>query len=557
MCKYIFVTGGVVSGVGKGISAASIGLLMRMRGERVQIIKFDPYLNVSASLLSPYQHGEVFLCDDGSETDLDLGHYERITGVEVSGNNICTNGSLFSGIFSDETEGKFMGQTVQIVPHVTDKIQDKLLDLGRNSDIVIAEVGGVVGDFESGHFFEAIRQFKQKLGENNFLLVHVAPVLWMETIKELKTKPLQNSVRELQRFGLQPDVLLCRTEKDREIPKKMMEKISHLTSVSPDAIFEAPDVQSVYQVPVCFYDRHIDDFIADRFKLKRNGVRIHKWRELVEKYVGGTDMPEINIGIIGKYAKMPDAYMSLKEAIYHAGAVNSCKVNINWIEAEKLEEYSTFRGLHKYFENMHCVIVPGGFDNRGIEGKIKAIQYVRERKIPFLGICLGLQCAVIEFARNVCGLTKANSEEFTKEEGVDFVVHYIQGQEGLKKKGGTLRLGAYDCNIVKNSAAHNIYKKKSVSERHRHRYEVNSKYISLFADQGLLVSGTNPGSDLVEIMELDRKIHPWFLTCQFHPEFKSRLDSPHPLFENLVSQALEFKNQIIENPDDNKIERKD
>jgi CTP synthase len=553
MCKYIVVSGGVVSGIGKGISAASIGLLMRMRGENVQVIKFDPYLNVSASLLSPFQHGEVFLCDDGSETDLDLGHYERITGIGVSNKNICTNGSLFSGIFTDEVEGKFMGQTVQIVPHVTDKIQDRLTELGENADIVIAEIGGTVGDFESGHFYEAVRQFKQRLGENNFLLVHVAPVLWMDTIKELKTKPLQNSIRELQRFGLQPDMLLCRIDKGREVPKKMLEKISHLTSVPMDAIFDAPDVQSVYQVPVCFYDRHIDDFIADRFKLKRNGVRIHKWRELVERYVGETDMPEVNLGIIGKYAKMPDAYMSLKEAIYHAGVANNVKVNINWIEAEKLEEYTTFRGLHKYFEDMDCVIVPGGFDNRGIEGKIKAIQYVREKKIPFLGICLGLQCAVIEFARNVCSIPKANSEEFIKDAPErdlgDMVVHYVEGQQGLKKKGGTLRLGAYECNLVKNSIAHNIYKKKSVSERHRHRYEVNGKYASAFAERGLLVSGTNPGSELIEIMELDRKIHPFFIGCQFHPEFKSRLDAPHPLFESLIAQAIEYRQNVPVTPE--------
>jgi CTP synthase len=539
MCKYLIVSGGVVSGIGKGISAASIGLLMRMRGERVKIIKFDPYLNLSASLLSPYQHGEVFLCDDGSETDLDLGHYERITGVEVSSKNICTNGSLFQGIFNDEVEGKFMGQTVQIVPHVTDKIQERLIELGQDSDIVIAEIGGTVGDFESGHFFEAIRQFKLRHGDNNVMLVHVAPVLWMNTIQELKTKPLQNSVKELNRFGLQPDMLLCRIDNGREISDKMFDKISNMTSVPRGAIFEAPDVKSVYQVPISFYDRHIDDFIADRFTLKRNGVRIHKWRDLVEKYIDGTNMPEVNLGIIGKYATMPDAYMSLKEAVYHAGVANGVKVNIRWIEAEKLEEYATMRGLNKYFEGIHGVIVPGGFDNRGIEGKIKSIQYVRERKIPFLGICLGLQCAVIEFARNVCNLEKANSQEFANEG--DFVVHYVEGQEGLRKKGGTLRLGAYDCSIAKNTTTHNIYKKKLVSERHRHRYEVNGKYLSQFAQKGFSVSGTNPVSDLVEIMEL--KDHPFFIGCQFHPEFKSRLDSPHPLFESLIAQANVYKSQ--------------
>lgn len=553
MCKYIVISGGVVSGIGKGISAASIGLLMKMRGENVQIIKFDPYLNISASLLSPYQHGEVFLCDDGSETDLDLGHYERITGVDVSSKNICTNGSLFSGIFNDEVEGKFMGQTVQIVPHVTDKIQERLTELGQNADIVIAEIGGTVGDFESGHFYEAVRQFKQRLGESNFLLVHVAPVLWMDTIKELKTKPLQNSIRELQRFGLQPDMLFCRIDKDREIPKKMMEKISHLTSVSMDAIFDAPDVQSVYQVPLCFYDRHVDDFIADRFKLKRNGVRIHKWRELVEKYVGG-DMQEINIGIIGKYANMPDAYMSLKEAIYHAGVSNSCKVNIRWIEAEKLEEYATFRGFHKYFEDIHCVIVPGGFDNRGIEGKIKAIQYVREKKIPFLGICLGLQCAVIEFARNVCGLSKANSEEFVKEkENSDLVVHYVEGQQSLKKKGGTLRLGAYDCEIAKNSLSSLLYGKKNVSERHRHRYEVNDKYVPSLEEKGFKVTGRNPQSKLVEIMEIPN--HPFFVGTQFHGEYKSRLDSPHPLFDGLIKSAIKMQEYSLNDVKNDSITR--
>lgn len=543
MCKFVLITGGVVSGVGKGVSAASLGLLLKLRGERVQVIKFDPYLNLSASLLSPYQHGEVFLCDDGSETDLDLGHYERITGIEVSNKNICTNGSLFSGIFKDEVCGKFMGQTVQIVPHVTDKIQERLLELGAESDIVIAEIGGTVGDFESGHFFEAIRQFKMKLGESNFMIVHVAPVLWMDATKELKTKPLQNSVRELQRFGLQPDILLCRVDKGIEIPKKLMEKISHLTSIPLEAIFEAPQVEAVYQVPVCFYDRHVDDFIADRFKLRRNGVRIHKWRELAEKYVG-SNLPEINLGIIGKYVKMQDAYMSLKEAVYHAGVANDVKINIRWIEAEKLEEYSTLRGLQKYFEDIHAVIVPGGFDNRGIEGKIKAIQYVREKKIPFLGICLGMQTAVIEFARNVCGMAKANSQEFSQQG--DLVVHYVEGQESLKEKGGTLRLGAYECNLTKDSVAYQAYKKKSVSERHRHRYEVNNQYVAELNNKGMVVSGINPDSGLVEIMEYVKEIHPFGLGVQFHPEFKSRLDNPHPLFVYLVKSAIDYKNGFVE-----------
>jgi len=539
MCKYIIVSGGVVSGVGKGISAASIGLLMKMRGERVQVVKFDPYLNVTASLLSPYQHGEVFLCDDGSETDLDLGHYERICGIEVSSKNICTSGALFQEILNDETDGKYMGQTVQIVPHVTDKIQDRLTELGKHADVVIVEIGGTVGDLESGQFYEAVRQFRQKMGEGNLMLVHVAPILWMNTIKEYKTKPLQNSIKDLQRFGLQPDMLLCRVDR-KLVDNKLLDKIAHLTSVPREAVFEAPDVESLYQVPLSFYDRHIDDFIADRFHLRRNGVRIHRWKDLVEKYVGAINLPEVNLGIIGKYASFPDAYMSLKEAIYHAGVANDCRVKIQWIEAEKLEEYTTLRGVAKFFDNIHGVIVPGGFDTRGTEGKIKAIQHVREKKGPFLGICLGLQCAVIEFARNMCALPKANSQEFAKDLE-DPVVHFVEGQESMRKKGGTLRLGAYECNLTKNSLAHAIYKKKSVSERHRHRYEVNGKYVPAMAQNGLLVSGSNPDSELVEIMELDRNRHPFFLGCQFHPEFKSRLDAPHPLFESLIANAITYK----------------
>lgn len=531
LAKYIIVSGGVISGIGKGVSAAAIGLLLRLRGERVQIIKFDPYLNQSASLISPHQHGETWVGDSGAETDLDLGTYYRIAGVEVDGKNICTNGTLFSSLFNDEIEGKFLGQTVQIFPHLTDKIQEKLTDLGKDSDVVIGEIGGTVGDMESGHFFKAVHQLKQKLG-NDLMLIHVAPVLWVETIKELKTKPLQNSVCELQRLGLHPDMLLCRV--DREMPKNMMEKISTLTGVPLEACFEAPDVKSIYQVPICFYDRHVDDFIADRFKLKRNGVRISKWRDLVEKYVS-SNFSEISIAVVGKYVAHQDAYLSLKEAIYHAGVANSVKINIKWIEAEKFEEYSTLRGLNKYFEDVNAIIVPGGFGNRGVEGMIKAVQYAREKKIPFLGICLGLQCAVIEFARNVCGLTKANSQEFATGE-YDAVVHFVEGQEDLKKKSGTLRLGAYDCDLEKDSLSFSLYKKKSISERHRHRYEINSKYVKTLEEKGFKVVGKNPGTNLVEIMELT--YHPFYICTQYHGEYKSRLDQPHPLFCGLIESGI-------------------
>jgi len=533
MSKYIVVSGGVVSGCGKGISAASIGLLLKMRGERVQVIKFDPYLNVSASTLSPYQHGECWVCDDGSETDLDLGHYERITGCEVSFRNICTSGTLYSKLLEEEREGKYLGETIQIVPHITNKIHEILTDLGKEVDIVVCEIGGTVGDLESGQFFEAIRQFKQK-DRDGVLIVHVAPILWLNTIGEFKTKPLQKSIIELQRFGLMPDILLCRV--DRPIPEKILTKISELTGVPKDAVFDAPDVTSVYEVPISFYDRHIDDLIADKFHLRRTGVRIHKYRDLVEKYVHAENISEINIGVIGKYTANVDAYLSLKEAIYHAAIANNVKVNIRWIEASKLEDCGSLRSMAKYFEGIDGVIVPGGFDNRGVEGKIKAVQYAREKKIPFLGICLGLQCAVIEFARNVCEIRNANSQEFKKEDATH-VVHFIEGQEAIKRKSGTLRLGAYECDLVKDTLAYQVYKKKTISERHRHRYEVNEEHIPQIERCGLKVSGRNPGTNLIEIMELDQKTHPFFIGTQAHPEFRSRLTSPSPLFEAFIKAS--------------------
>jgi CTP synthase len=539
MCKFIFVTGGVISGCGKGISAASIGLLLKMRGEKVQIIKFDPYLNISASTLSPYQHGECWVCDDGSETDLDLGHYERITGIEVGSKNICTSGTLFSSIFEEDREGKYLGETIQIHPHVTNKINDTLMNLGKESDIVICEIGGTVGDLESGHFMMAIQQIRQRMGGDNVLVVHVAPILWQNTIGEFKTKPLQKSITELQRFGIQPDILLCRTS--QPVQDKVLAKVSELTGVSREAVFEAPDVSSVYQVPISFYDRHVDDLIADKFHLRRTGVRIHKYRDLVEKYIAATDMPDITVGIIGKYTAVSDAYISLKEAIYHASVSNNTRTNIRWIEASKLEECQTLRGMSKYFEGVDCVIVPGGFDIRGVEGKMKAIQYVREKKIPFLGICLGLQCAVIEFARNVCGIDNANSEEFKKNKEITALVHFIEGQQNIKKKSGTLRLGAYDCELTKDSLAASVYRKRECSERHRHRYEVNSAYADLLSKKGFHVSGTNPQTGLIEIMELDRSLHPYFIGTQAHPEFKSRLGHAAPLFHSLISAAMDKK----------------
>lgn len=547
--KFIIVCGGVISGTGKGISAASLGMLLKSRGHSVQPIKFDPYFNTNAGVLAPREHGEVFLCDDGSETDLDLGHYERIMNIDVSSKNILTSGTLYKEILTEEENGKYLGQTVQVIPHVTDKIQQRLKSLGEIAEIVIAEIGGTVGDLESGPYLEAVRQFKQR-NWDDVLIVLVAPILWIPTIKEFKTKPLQNSVKELQSYGIQPDILLCRI--DREGPPKILDKIANLTNVPREAIFDAPDVKSIYEVPIAFYERHIDDLIADKFHLKRNGCKIHKYRELVEKYMS-SDSPSVNIAIVGKYDNCDEAYLSLKEALYHAGVGNETKVNIKWISAEDLEQAKDMRGVWKHFEDVDGVIVPGGFDGRGVEGKIKAIQYVREKQIPFLGICLGLQCAVIEIARNLCDLEGANSVEFDKATPHP-VIHYIYGQEDLVKKSGTMRLGAYDCRLEKESKIYDLYgKKKFISERHRHRYEVNSDYVEKLAKVGLKVSGMNvrEGKEeediqpyLVEMMELVN--HPYFVCTQAHPEFKSRLASPAPLFAGLIKAALEKKNGTTE-----------
>lgn len=535
--KYIAILGGVISGTGKGISAASIGFLLNLRGHKVQPIKFDPYFNTNAGVLAPREHGEVFLCDDGSETDLDLGHYERIIGGPVSGKNIMTSGTLYKELLAEEEEGKYLGQTVQVIPHLTDKIQARLTELGKEAEIVICEIGGTVGDLESGPYLEAIRQFKQKYW-NDVLIMLVAPILWIPTIKEFKTKPLQNSVKEMQSFGLQPDILLCRI--DREMPNKMLDKIANLTNVPREAVFDAPDVKTIYQVPIEFYNRHIDDLIADKFHLKRNGCRIHKYRELVEKYVDHADMPVVNIGIVGKYDNCDEAYLSLKEAVYHAAVEHEVKAEIKWINAKELEQAKDMRGVWKYFEDVDGVIVPGGFDSSGVEGKIRAIKYVREKKIPFLGICLGLQCAVIEVARSLCGLTGANSIEFDKETPHP-VIHFVEGQEKIRKKSGTMRLGAYDCELVKGSVIQELYKKSTISERHRHRYEVNAAYLPQLEKAQFVVSGVNPDTKLVEMMEFAE--HPFFVATQAHPEFKSRLGSPAPLFNGLIQAAIKSKGE--------------
>lgn len=526
MAKFVFVVGGVYSGTGKGIATASLGMLLKSRNLKVQITKFDPYLNTDAGILAPREHGETFVLEDGKEVDLDLGSYERITGIEMSSKNIYTSGTLYKELIQEQEEGKYLGKSIQIVPHVTDKIQNRLIELGKGNDVVFAEIGGTVGDIESSQFYEAIRQFKQRMGDD-VLIIMVAPILWVSTIEEFKTKPLQNSVKELQRNGLQPDLLLCRV--DRQIPEVVLDKISSLTNVPRENIFDSPDVSSIYQVPIEFYNRHLDDIIVDRFRLKRNVCQIHEYKQLIEN--SNKFDKSINLGIICKYDNL-EAYVSLKEAIYHAKVSLNVGVNIKWISALDVES----EDFDFSKENLDAIIVPGGFDSRGVEGKIKSIKYSRENGVPFLGICLGLQCAVIEVARNV-GSLDANSIEFDKDTP-DPVINYVKGQEDLKKFAGTMRLGSYECVLKKDTIAYESYEKELITERHRHRYEVNSSYEDLLGEFGLIVSGTNPQTGLIEIMELDRKIHPFFVGIQAHPEFKSKLLEPSPLFKNLIKTAV-------------------
>jgi len=539
MAKYLVICGGVYSGSGKGISIASIGFLLSLRGHKVNVIKCDPYLNINAGILNPREHGECFLADDGSETDLDLGSYERIIGCEVGKENIITNGTLLKELMEEQENGEYLGQTVQHVPHVTNKILQRFYKLGEKSDIVLIEIGGTVGDNESHTFFQAVRQLKQN-NHNDVLVGMVAPILWVNTIKEFKTKPLQNAVETISSFGLQPDFLLCRSEKS--VPSKILDKISNLTNIQRDSIFEALDVSTIYQVPIEFYNSHIDDLIIDKFALKRNGIRIHKYKDLVEKYTNNDNLKEITIGIVAKYDNCDEAYLSLKEAIFHAAVHHDVRVNIKWINAMELESSKDTRIFDTKFENVDAIIVPGGFDSKGIEGKIKAINYVRNNKIPFLGICLGLQTSVIEFARNVLGKECANSTEF--DVNCDYpIVHFVSGQESIKKKSGTMRLGAYQCDLTKDTLAFDLYKKKTISERHRHRYEVNNSLISDpdFSNNGLIVSGRHPETQLVEMIELKKDVHPFFIATQAHPEFKSRLQFPAPLFSGLINAAKILK----------------
>jgi CTP synthase len=533
MPKYIFVTGGVVSSLGKGIAASSIGKLLESRGFRVTLIKCDPYINVDAGTMNPYQHGEVYVTDDGAETDLDLGHYERFTNATMSRDNNITTGKIYYAVISKERKGNYLGKTVQIIPHITDEIKNSIrkVSLGKKVDVVIVEIGGTVGDIESLPFLEAVRQLIIEEGKRNAISIHVTLVPYIKSANETKTKPTQHSVGKLREIGIQPDILICRSEKN--LNKEAREKIGLFCNVNRDAVINAPDVESVYEVPVNFVEEKLDYLILDLLEIKSKGQDLVEWRERV---VNRIKFPkgEVKIAVVGKYITLQDAYKSIYEALRHAGIINNVKVDIKQVDLEEISRY----GAEKYLKDVYGVLVPGGFGYRGIEGKIEAVKYARENQIPYFVICLGMQIAVIEFARNACNLKKANSTEFNKKTPHP-VISLLLEQKRIKAKGGTMRLGAYLCRVKRGTASFRAYKKDFTFERHRHRYEFNNKYRKTMEKRGMLFSGIYPPKDLVEIIEL--KNHPWFVACQFHPEFKSKPINAHPLFGEFIKAAVIFK----------------
>ncbi len=531
--KFLFVTGGVVSSLGKGLAAASIGALMEARGLRVSMQKMDPYINVDPGTMSPFQHGEVFVTDDGAETDLDLGHYERYTSARLSRKSNFTTGQVYDSVIRKERRGDYLGGTVQVIPHITNEIKQKILANAKGVDIAIVEVGGTVGDIESLPFLEAIRQFRADRGRENVLYIHLTLVPYIVTAGELKTKPTQHSVKDLREIGIQPDILLCRC--DREIPREMKNKIALFCNVAEEAVITARDVETIYEVPQAFHAQGLDERIVDYLNIWTKEPDLSAWERIVDrvKQPGA----ETTIAIVGKYVGLTESYKSLSEALTHGGIANNCRVNLKYVDSETLERH----GIGESFADVDGILVPGGFGERGSEGKIAAIQYAREHKVPFFGICLGMQMAVVEFSRHVCGLDDAHSSEF-REQAQNPVIHIMEEQKKIKSKGGTMRLGVYPCDLMQGSLARRIYGTDHIDERHRHRFEFNNDYQDKLNACGLVLSGINPASGLVEIVELAE--HPWFLGCQFHPEFKSRPMEPHPLFESFVGACLKQK----ENP---------
>ena len=535
--KYVFITGGVVSSLGKGIASASLGLLLKSRGLRVTIQKFDPYLNVDPGTMNPFQHGEVYVTDDGAETDLDLGHYERFLDINTSRQNNSTTGQIYYEVISKERRGDYLGATVQVIPHITDEIKRRISQIGATGkyDVIITEVGGTVGDIESLPFLEAIRQFTHAIGRRNAMNIHVTLVPYIKSAGELKTKPTQHSVKTLLEIGVQPDILICRTEK--RLTKETREKIALFTNVETGSVIEGRDVDSIYEIPLMFEKEGLDSIVIEKLNLKCGKADLRQWSRIVNRIKNPSD--RVTIGVVGKYTDLADAYKSINESFIHAGAENDVAVDLKWIRAEDLDETN----LDEYLADLSGLLVPGGFGERGVEGKIKAIGYVREHNIPFFGICLGLQCAIIEFARNVCGLKGANSTEFrkTKYNVIDLMID----QRGVKNLGGTMRLGAYPCLVQKRTKAFQAYKKELIYERHRHRYEVNNKFRKRLSEGGMVFSGLAPDNSLVEIIELPS--HPWFVAGQFHPELKSRALNPHPLFRDFVKAAVKYQEEKKQN----------
>ena len=541
--KFIFVTGGVLSSLGKGLAAASLGALLQARGLSVTIQKLDPYINVDPGTMNPFQHGEVFVTDDGAETDLDLGHYERYLDVPMSHKNNTTSGAIYNRVIAKERHGDYLGGTVQVIPHITDEIKAKVLSLAEGDDapdVAIIEIGGTVGDIEGLPFLEAIRQLRSDLGRDNCLNIHLTLVPYLKAAGEHKTKPTQHSVKELLSIGIQPDIILCRCE--QQIPEEMKRKIALFCNVDQDAVFCSVDVENIYQVPLKFYEEGFDQKVAIMLRLPARNAHLEDWEKLVRDCA--TPTGKVSIAIVGKYVDLKEAYKSLHEALVHGGIANRVDVELKYVNSEEVTEQNVAENL----KGCQGILVPGGFGYRGVEGKIEAIRYAREHNIPFFGICLGMQCAVIEFARHVAGMTDANSEEFNPlsahkviylmTEWFDFRTQAVEKRDAGSDKGGTLRLGAYPCKVQPDTKAFAAYQREMVQERHRHRYEFNNAYKEVLGEKGLIFSGTAPDESLVEIVELPN--HPWFVGCQFHPEFKSRPMKAHPLFRDFIAAAKAY-----------------
>jgi CTP synthase len=529
--KYIFITGGVVSGLGKGIAAASIGALLEARGFRITVQKFDPYINVDPGTMSPFQHGEVFVTDDGAETDLDLGHYERFTTMRATRKNNYTTGRIYLKVIEKERRGDYLGKTVQVIPHITDEIKKCIKEVSEGVDVVIVEIGGTVGDIESLPFLEAIRQFRLEAGRGNSINVHLTLVPYIKASDELKTKPTQHSVQTLRQIGIQPDILLCRS--DRAIPEEMKKKIALFCNVEDESVVPAYDVDFIYQVPLAFAREGLDEILLDKLHLPHEEIgSLTKWEEIVRKLRHPEG--EVRIGFVGKYVEFGDSYKSLNEALVHGGIANGVKVSIIYIDSETLEE----EGYHGELASVDGILVGPGFGARGVEGKLRAIRFAREKRIPYFGICLGMQCATIEFARHVAGMVGANSTEFDDEAPYK-VIYKLRDLIGVDALGGTMRLGKYPCKLREGSIAREAYGAELIDERHRHRYEANPEYMPQLEERGFRITGISPDGKFVEIIELEG--HPWFVGCQFHPEYKSRPSAPHPLFRSFVAAARAYK----------------